>query len=281
MSKVIVVTDSTSGLPPELAKEYNVIVAAQTLIWGDETFLDSVNIQPDEFYRRLSNTTVMPSSSQLSPAEFEKLFRELLAQGYDILAVLVSTKLSGTINSAVQAKAAIDSDRIEIVDSYTTAMAMGFAVMHTARLAAQGASLAECKEAAEEACKRTGVVLTVETMEFLYRGGRIGGATRFLGTALNIKPIMELRDGRIEPLERVRTRAKAVARLAELVGERTNGKAFRAAVLHANAEAEARLLLDQVVSRYNISQQVVAPVSPVVGTHIGPGTLGLVWMFEE
>lgn len=281
MSKVIVVTDSTSGLPSDLARQHNVVVVAQTLIWGDETFLDSVNIQPDEFYRRLSSATVMPSSSQASPAEFEALFRELLAQEYDILAVLVSTKLSGTINSAVQAKAAVNSDHIEIVDSYTTAMAMSFAVLHAARLAAQGASLLECKEAAEEACKRTGVVLTVDTLEFLHRGGRIGGAKRFLGTALNIKPIMELRDGRIEPIEQVRTKSKAVARLVELVGERTNGKPFRVAVLHANAEQEARALLAQATARFNTIEQVVAPVSPVVGTHVGPGTLGLVWMLEE
>lgn len=280
MSKVIVVTDSTSGLPADLARQYNVVVAAQTLIWGDETFLDSVNIQPDEFYKRLANTTVMPSSSQISPAGFEKIFRELLDQDYDVLAVLVSAKLSGTINSAVQAKAAIHSDRIEIVDSDSVAMALGFGVMHTARLAAQGASLAACKEVAEEACKSTGVVLTVDTLEFLYRGGRIGGASRFLGTALNIKPILELKEGRLEPLERVRTKAKAVARLVDLLGERTGGKPFQAAVLHANAEQEARALMEVVTSRFHTTDQVIAPVSPVVGTHVGPGTLGLVWKLD-
>lgn len=116
MSKVVVVTDSTSGLPAELARQNNVVVAAQTLIWGEETFLDSVTIQPDEFYARLAKATVMPSSSQISPAGFEKIFREWLDKGYDVLAVLVSSKLSGTINSAVQAQAAIQSDRIAVVD---------------------------------------------------------------------------------------------------------------------------------------------------------------------
>lgn len=124
------------------------------------------------------------------------------------------------------------------------------------------------------------MILTVDTLEFLYRGGRIGGATRFLGTALNIKPILELTGGRIEPLERVRTRTKAVARLVDLLGERTNGKPFHAAALHANAEQEARTLLAQVANRYNTTEQVIAPVSPVVGTHVGPGTLGLVWLTD-
>ena len=280
MSKVVLVTDSTSGMPAELARQYNVIVAAQTLIWGKETFLDSVTIQPDEFYQRLETATVMPSSSQLSPAEFEKVFRELLDQGYDVLAVLVSTKLSGTINSAVQAKAAIHSERIEIVDSLTTSMALGFGVMEAARLASQGASLAECKKAAEDACQRTGVVISVETLEFLHRGGRIGGASRLIGTALNIKPILELQNGRLEPLEKVRTRAKALARMVDLLGERTDGKPFQVAVVHANAEEEARVLLNQVTNRFQTTLQVIAPVSPVVGTHVGPGTLGLVWMIN-
>ncbi|MCU0485006.1 MAG: DegV family protein [Anaerolineales bacterium] len=280
MSKVILVTDSTSGMPAELARQYNVVIGAQTLIWGKETFLDSVTIQPDEFYQRLENASVMPSSSQLSPAEFETIFRDLLDQGYDVLAVLISTKLSGTINSAVQAKAAIQSDRIEIVDSMTTSMALGFAVMAAARLAAQGASLAACKAAAEEACQRSGVLISVETLEFLHRGGRIGGASRLIGTALNIKPILELQDGRIEPLEKVRTRAKALARMVDLLGERTGGKPFQIAVVHANAEKEAQELMKQVTSRFHTTQQVIAPVSPVVGTHVGPGTLGLVWMID-
>lgn len=281
MSKVVVITDSTSGLQVEQAKQLNITVLPQTLIWGSETFLDGVNIQPDEFYTRLAKASVMPSSSQISPGVFEKIFREQVDQGNDVLAVLVSSVLSGTINSAVQAQAAVHSERVAVVDSFTVAMALGFATIEAARLAAQGASLAECKAVAEQACKRTGIVLTVSTLEFLHRGGRIGGATRFLGTALNIKPILELQHGRIEPLERVRTRAKALARLIELLEERTAGKPFRLAALHANAEQEAQELLEQASDRFHPTEQMIAPVSPVVGTHAGPGTLGLVWMTEK
>jgi DegV family protein with EDD domain len=281
MSKVAIITDSTAGLPKEIAKEYNILVGPQILVWGVETFYDGVTIDPDDFYRRLATASVMPASSQLTPATFEEMFREQLEAGNDVLAIVVSSKLSGTLNSAVQAKEAIGSDRIAIVDSYTTAMAMGFTAMEAARMSAQGASLADCKEASEQASRRTGVVLTVDTLEFLHRGGRIGGATRFLGTALNIKPILELQDGRIEPLERVRTRAKALARLVDLLDERTKGKPFRFAVLHANAEEDARKMMETVTSRFQTLEQVIAPVSPVVGTHVGPGTIGLVWMTES
>lgn len=182
----------------------------------------------------------------------------------------------------MHAKAALEGQPIELVNSLTTAMAMGFQVLAAAKAAARGASLAECKRVAEAARECTGVVITVETLEFLHRGGRIGGGTRFLGTALNIKPILELTGGRLEPVEKVRTRRKALARLVELVGERAGAhKPLKISILHANAREDAEYLLQQVSSTYQVVEGTITDVSPVVGTHAGPGTVGICWMVGD
>jgi DegV family protein with EDD domain len=279
MSKVAIVTDSTAYLPEELVRQHNLSVVPQVLIWGDQTYLDGVDIQPDEFYRRLQKASVMPSTSQASIPSFEKVFRRLHSEGYDILAVLLAAKLSGTMDSAIQARAMLPEACIELVDSQTAAMALGFVALEAARLAGQGASIQECKRHAEEASKHVGVFFAVDTLEFLHRGGRIGGGARFLATALNIKPILELKDGRVEAVERVRTRKKSLQRLLELVEERVGGRQpIRLAALHANAPEEARELLNEASRRLNPVEVVDSTVSPVVGTHAGPGTVGLAFM---
>jgi DegV family protein with EDD domain len=279
MPKVALVTDSTAYLPPELVEKYNITVLPQVLIWGDKTYRDGIDIQPDEFYKRLEKASVMPSTSQALPADFEKVFRQLMDQDHHVLAILLSEKLSGTMSSAYQACANLPGAPVEIVDSYSTAMAMGFQLLQVAKAAEEGATLAECKKLAEEARQYTGLFVTLNTLEFLHRGGRIGGGARFLGTALNLKPILELKEGRLEAVERVRTRGKALNRLVELVEERVNGRRpLRLASLHANAAESAQGLLDNLNGRLEIDEVVVSTVSPVVGTHVGPGTVGLAFM---
>jgi len=281
MSKVAVVTDSTAYIPDELVAKHNITVAPQILIWGNETFQDGVDIKPDEFYRRLSNSKVMPSTSQASPATLKTIFENLLEEGFDVLGIFISTKLSGTIASAEQAIAMLPKakDKIAIFDSNSTAMALGFMVLTAARAAQAGEKLAECTELAKEAYAHTGVFFVVETLEFLRRGGRIGGAQALLGTALNIKPVLELRDGRIESIEKVRTKSKALDRIIELVVEKVAGRTpVRLATLHANAEAEARSTLEKTSAQLHPIESVFASVSPVIGTHAGPGTVGLAFM---
>jgi len=279
MSKVAVVTDSTAYIPQNFLQEYQITVAPQILIWGDQTYEDGVDIQPEEFYARLKTATVMPSSSQVAIPKFRDIFQTLLDQGKEIIAILISSKLSGTIDSAQQAKEMLPGAPIEIIDSYTTAMAMGFQVLTVARAAQSGSSLAECKRLAEEARNHTGVVFAVDTLEFLHRGGRIGGGSRFLGTALNIKPILEVRGGRVEAVERVRTRKKSLLRLMEIIEERVQGKTpLRLATLNANAEEDARFLLSELSKKLNPVESIFSTVSPVIGTHAGPGTVGIAYM---
>jgi DegV family protein with EDD domain len=172
----------------------------------------------------------------------------------------------------------LPSARIEIVDSEATAMALGFQVLAAARAADEGKSFDEVLAVARRAREHTGVIFVVDTLEFLHRGGRIGGASKLLGTALNIKPLLELREGRIEPIERVRTKAKALARMLDVLEERLQGRTpVRLAVLHAAAEDEARGVLEQPARRFSPVESLLTDASPVVGAHAGPGTVGLAY----
>jgi len=221
----------------------------------------------------------MPSTSQVTPKTFHAIYDQLIQEECDILSILISEKLSGTIASAVQAKELFPGASIEIVDSKTTAMALGFQVLAVARAALDGASLADCIALAEKAREHVGVVFAVDTLEFLHRGGRIGGGARFLGTMVQLKPVLEVTGGRVEAVEKVRTRKKSLARVVELIGEQIGGRTpLRIASLHADAKDEALELLAMAKSQYNPIETIFSEVSPVVGTHAGPGTLGLAFM---
>ncbi len=281
MSKIALVTDSTTYLPPELAQKYNISVAPQVLIWGDQTYLDGVDIQPSEFYAKLKTAKEMPTTAQVSVASFHETFQKLVEQGSDVLALLLSAKLSGTIQSAVQAKDLMGSagEKVHVIDSHSVAMALGFQVLTVARAIEKGASVKDAIALAEKSRDYTGVFFAVDTLEFLHRGGRIGGAQRFIGTMLNMKPILEIQDGRVEGIERIRTKAKAHERLLELTVEKVNGRSpVHLATLHANAAEDAKALLVRAEQVLHPIESVFTEVSPVVGTHAGPGTIGLAFM---
>lgn len=279
MSQVAIVTDSTAYIPKDLTEKYQIITAPQVLIWGDQTYRDGVDIQPEEFYTRLKTASVMATTSQVTIATFKDIFSTLIEQGKDILAILISEKLSGTIDSAVQAREMLPAHPIEIVDSKSTAMALGFVALTAARAAQDGASLAECKALAEQGCQNIGVVFAVDTLEFLHRGGRIGGGSRFLGTALQLKPILEVTGGQVEAIERVRTRSKSLQRVVDIIEERIAGRApVHMATLHANSPADAKQLLEMAAARMELQESVMSEISPVVANHAGPGTVGLAFL---
>jgi len=281
MSKIAVVTDSTTYMPPELAKKHNISVAPQVLIWGDQTYKDGVDIQSGEFFTRLKTAKVMPTTSQVAVVSFQEIFQDLVNKDFEVLAVLVSSKLSGTVQSAVQAKELMGpaGDKINIVDSQSVAMALGFQAIAVARAIEAGASLKEAIALAEKSHEYTGVFFAVDTLEFLHRGGRIGGAQRFIGSALNLKPILAIQDGRVEGIERIRTKSKAHDRVLELCIEKVNRRSpVRLASLHANAADDAKALLVKAEQALKPIESVFAEVSPTVGTHAGPGTVGLAFM---
>lgn len=280
MSKIAIITDSTAYLPQEYLEQYRITVTPQILIWEGQTYRDGVDIQPGEFYERLKTAKIMPTTSQVSAMDMQKTFSGLLEQGYDILGIFISSKLSGTLQSAIYGREnlAKGKEKVEIIDSNTTCMAMGFQVLAAARAVADGATINECKAQIEKARASSGFYFVVDTLEFLHRGGRIGGAQRLLGTALNLKPILAVQDGRVEAMERIRTKGKAVERMVEIIAEQTVGKSpVRLAVLHANVPVEAKVLVERASALINPAEIILTSISPVVGTHTGPGTLGLAY----
>jgi DegV family protein with EDD domain len=280
MNQVAIVTDSAAYLPPSIIDEFGITIIPLTVIWDGESYADNVDITPKEFYTRLENSDTLPSTSQPSAAAFGESFQELLNQGKDVIAILISSGISGTVNSATQAQQDIGSDRIEIVDSKTAAMATGLIVLAAARKAAQGASLAEVKETAHTALKYTEVVFAVDTLEFLHKGGRIGGAKRLLGSMLNIKPILEMKDGKIDSVDQARTQKRALERLISLVQEKSQGQQpLRLAVFHSNVPKIAESLLKDAEAALSPAETFISELSPVIGTHVGPGTLAIAFMY--
>jgi DegV family protein with EDD domain len=283
MSLVAIVTDSTAYLPNELIKKYNISIVPLILIWGDETFEDGVTMMPQDFYRRLPDSKVIPTTSQATIPSMQKAFSNLIEQGFDVLGIFLSSKLSGTVESAIQAREMMGTgaDKVAIVDSLATTMAMGWPVLTAARAAANGENLVECTKIAEQARDHTGVLFVVETLEFLRRGGRIGGAQALLGTALNIKPILELQAGRIESVEKIRTKGKALERMLDLAEEKMAGRTpVRLATVHANDEPAALALLETAKARFNPIESLHSILSPVIGAHAGPGTVALAYMTD-
>jgi DegV family protein with EDD domain len=281
MPEVAIITDTTANIPQELVDRYDIGVAPQVLNWEGETLLDEVDISAAEFYARLQKAQEMPTTAQATVAAFKELFEPRVARGVPVVAILISTELSGTVQSAIQARAMMQEGEIEIIDSRTVAMALGFQVLAAARAAEAGESFAEVVQVAKAARECTGVMFVVDTLEFLHRGGRIGGASRLLGTALSLKPLLEVRAGRVEPVEKIRTKARAHARLIDMIEERVDGRSkIRIASMHAAAEQDAQELLERAKERLNPEQSVLTVVGPVLGTHAGPGTVGMAYCTE-
>ena len=281
MAKVAIVTDSTSSLPKEYQEKYNISVVPQVLIWGDKSYEDGIDIQADEFYRKLAESKTLPTTSQVSVMNMKAAFERLLAQGYDVMGVFLSSKLSGTIQSAIQGRESLDSgqEKVHIFDSQTSSMALGFQALAIARAASEGANAKECLALAEKIRETTGIFFMVDTLEYLHRGGRIGGAQRLIGTALNLKPILTVKDGKVEAAERVRTKGKALDRLVEIIGEQCKGKGpIHLASLSANAAEDAKSVLTAASLSMEVSETISTELSPVLGTHTGPGTVGLAYM---
>jgi DegV family protein with EDD domain len=273
---IALVTDSTSTIPADLVAKYGIFVGPQVVIWDGQTLEDGVDIMPDAFYARLKTSATMPTTSQVTVASFHKIFKPLVAAGRPIVCILISTKLSGSIQSAEQAKQEYPGAQIEIIDSMHAGMSLGFQALMTARQIEAGRSFDEVVAYARTAKDHTGIMLVVDTLEFLHRGGRIGGAQRLLGTALNMKPLLYVENGRIEPLERIRTKAKAYARMLDIVEEKVKGHSqVRISTMHAAAESDAADLLAQAKARFSPVETVLTWASPAIGTHTGPGTVAM------
>jgi DegV family protein with EDD domain len=279
MSKVVIVTDSTAYLPQTYVDELGIEVVPLTLNWDGQTYRDGIDIQPDEFYTRLSTSNTFPTTSQATIQDFSTIFQKVLDRGDSILTMPISSGISGTVYSAFKAKEMFKNAPIEVIDTRLVSMALSFQVLAAARAAKDGASLEECKQVALEAYKHIGVYFVVDSLRYLHAGGRIGGGKRFLGTALKIKPVLEIREGKIEAVKSAITMGKAIEAMIDLVKHDIQGKTpVRISVFHALAEKKAQALLERMVTECNAVEGILSYVSPVVGCHVGPGTLSIAYM---
>lgn len=275
MAKLAILTDSSAYLPDDLVQQLGIHVIPLTVIFGEEMLLDVVEINISEFHRRLSEGPIHPSTTQPNPEDFT-IFFDKLADNYDgIVAILISSELSGTVNSALVAMEAYDRIPVRVIDSRSTSMGLGLAVLAAARAASEGKSMDEVEQAARDVCAKVKVLFVVDTLEYLHKGGRIGGASRFLGTALGLKPLLHLNDGRVDALERIRTKRKAIERMLELAAEYFNGQPVHMSVIHAAVPEEAEALKSTVQERFNCIDLHITDLSPAIATHAGPGTLGI------
>ncbi len=279
MANVMILTDSTAYLPQELMEQYPISILPLTLIWEGKPYRDGVDISPDEFYMRLSVSDSLPQTSQVTVHQYREMFQELLDQGYEVLNLGISKGISGSYDSAVQAQKSFEGKPVAVVDTKLVSMALGFQVLAAARAAKKGASLDECVQIAEDAYSKIGVYFTVDTLKYLAAGGRINSAKRLLGTALNIKPILEIRDGKIELVESVISKKKAIKRMISLVEKGIDGRRpLRISVFHALEHDAAQALLDELKESLGADEAILTHVSPVIGAHVGPGTLSIAYM---
>jgi DegV family protein with EDD domain len=275
-SRIAVVTDSSAYIPQDMVHGLDVSVIPLWLHWASDRFRDGVDIDPPTFYRRLQESEDFPTTSQPSIGEFADFFREAGAGKDAVVSVLVTSKLSGTVASAQGACEQVPEMDVRVVDSLSTSMGLGFMVLAAARAAAAGESVDGVVAAAEDMRDRVHLVFAMETLEFLRRGGRIGSARWLLGSALQIKPLLHMQDGTIQPLVQVRTKRKALVRMLQVVEQRLGGRQIaEAAVLDANCPDDGAALAEQVAKRFKPPVLVRSDVSPVIGAQAGPGTVGI------
>ncbi len=269
---VRIVTDSTSDLPLGVVEELGITVVPLNVHIGFDTYRDGVELQADEFYRRLVTSPTLPKTSAPSPGIFKKSYQDLVGKAEGIVSVHISSKLSGTHEAALAAKCDVSGEcRVEVIDSQLVSMGLGLLAIAAAKAAIAGATTDEIVGLIRESIPRVHLVGAPGTLDFLYRGGRIGKAQAWLGSILSIKPLISVRDGEVVPLERVRTHSKAMERLYQLIEERLPAK--EVGVMYSTETEEAERLVEHIKELFPQQQIYLTRFGPVLGTYMGPGCL--------
>jgi DegV family protein with EDD domain len=275
--KVAIVTDGTCSLTPAQGEQLGIHIAPIYVALGEKTYRAGIDLDSEEFYRFLSASKKLPTTAQPTVTDFVNIYNKLAEEAEEIVTIVISHHMSATIQSAEMAREQFDKVPVHIIDSESTSLGLGMMAIAAARAAEQGQNAQAILELVENLKQKINVIFTVKTLEYLHKGGRIGGATAFLGTAMDIKPILYIKDGRIEPLERQRTRKRSISRLVELMEKNVGEKPVHVAILHGNVPEESRQLEQSIRSQFNCVELITSDMGPVIGVHAGPGTLGLVF----
>lgn len=272
MGKIKIITDSTSYIKKEFAEEMDIAVVALNYVFDGVEEKEGFPGEFHEFYEKLQNTKLFPTTSQPSAAAFLKEYQKAFEEGYEsIIAILLSSKLSGTYNSALIAKDILEDKRITVIDSLQAASNLRFLVEDAINMAKEGILEEEIVKTIKEKRKNMSIYLTVDTLEYLRRGGRLSGIQSTIGEMLNIKPIIQLIDGELKLLDKVRGKKKALKSLSDKV----QGNVERIAICHILNEEEALKLKEELESRYPNIPISIDELGPVIGCHIGPKGIGI------
>lgn len=261
--KVAIVTDSTSSLTQAMGQERGIHVVPIYVTFGTQTYRDGIDLDADLFYRLLRDSKRLPTTSQPTAADFMQTYSSLSEQVEAIVSIDISQKMSATFDSALLAATQLPHMPIYVIDSHSVSIGLGLMAIAAASAAAAGQDAATVVRLVEELIPKMNIIFTVETLEYLHKGGRIGGAAALAGSVLSIKPVLCVKDGRIEPLEKPRTRGHAIERVVNLVAEQ------------AGSPDAAQNLAEQMAFRYQCKELLTVEASPIIGTHAGPGTLGV------
>jgi len=277
---VKIVTDSSVDLSPQLAEELGITVVPLYVRFGNEVYRDQIDISADEFYQRLQHDPVHPSTTQPTPQDFANAYEKVAPKADGIVSVHISAKLSGTCNSALQGKKMIEETGsicpIEVVDSQTLTMGLGMISIAAAKVANAGGSVQEVVDKVKEMIPRIHLLFTLDTLKYLAHGGRIGKAKALLGSVLNVKPILAIKDGEVVPAGQVRSRSKGVDRLFDFVQSASNIQDL--AIIYNTTPDEAQTLAERIASIFAKEKIMVARLGPLLGVHAGPGALAVAFV---
>ena len=285
MAGVKIVADSSVALSKELLEKYEVELVPEIIAFGDKVYRDGIDLVPQDFYTLLEQAKEIPTTSAPSPQDFMDAYQKAAKEADSIVCILVTSGFSQMgLESALRAKEALSPTPIEIIDSRTAVGAYGFIILAAARAATGGEPPPGVIKAAEDIKRRVTMIGALDTLEYLAKGGRIGKAAFWAGSMLSIKPIIEVptSSGVVEPLERVRTKPKALNRLLEIMEERVGiRQPLHVSIDHANVPDEADWLKAQIMSRFNCAEIYINDFAPVAGVHCGPGVIGLSFYVDE
>ncbi|MDD4765968.1 MAG: DegV family protein [Desulfotomaculaceae bacterium] len=276
MNLIKIVTDSTADLPKDLAAKYDITVVPLMVIFNDnETFRDGVDIDTEQFYIRQVERKEYSRTSQPAPAEFLCVYKELSSSGSSVISIHLSSALSGTCQSARMARDMLPDADIVVIDSKQASMGLGMIVLEAARAASEGKNKDEIIGIVRKMVSEGMLYFIVDTLEFLARGGRIGKAQALLGNILSIKPILYLKDGIVQPLEKTRGRAKAIDRLVQIIEKKAGKRRVKCSLIHGMDPAGMEQLYQKIVPLLNCDEPVCSTLGAVIGTHTGLGALGI------
>lgn len=285
LHKIAIITDSTCDLPQELRELYNIHIVPLSIIWGDEALREGIDIQPEVFYQRLVADPIYPTTSQPTPKDFIDVYERAREQGAEeVVVITISSAMSGTHESARLAATMLDGIPVHLVDSKSNSMSLGWQILAAARAREAGGDVATLIAAANAVRERLVYTISLDTLDYLHKGGRIGGASRFIGTLLNLKPQITVnhQTGKVEAGRRTRTRKRALKSLyKDFFAQLDTSKPMRIAVLHNAALPEAKKIAAQIQQEFAPQELIIGIVSPVLGVHTGPRAISLCGYTED